>query len=228
MHMNQKRSLSDFIVLSVFIAGIAGCSVSIQPQQIPAPVQTTITPESTTPQQTPVSMQTTDPTGMSEQNINTVKITDKGNLYSVEIPKDWKILMSEGAKGMQLSDMTGESIDWKQYVDENAEGPFSPIYYQSGVSFQFHVNSEEEAPGHYGEGGGPDTGIITTKNIVIGGANGVYHVFKEPSTYEGQLVDAHVNYKGNAYLFRFAYNPASFPQAESLFMTILSSIKFTK
>lgn len=161
--------------------------------------------------------------------VSTTKITDKGNLYSVEIPKDWKIIRNEGAKGVQLSNISGESPDWKSRSDVDAEGPCVPHYYESGVFFQFHVENEEDTAGHYGEGGGPDTGVISKKNISVDGVNGVYHVFTEDcGTSEGQLVDAHFNYKGNSYLFRFSYNPAKYPQAETAFMNILNSIKFTK
>ena len=223
MNMSNQKGFANIVLILVIVAIVAvGGYFVFSKISEPVVQQPTPTPtQATTPTKVPVSPAPT-------SAVNTTKITDKANLYSVEIPKDWKITRNEGAKGGQLSDITGESPDWKYRVDNSAEGPCTPSYYESGVSFQFHVNNQEDAAAHYGEGGGPDTGVISKKNISIGGVNGVYHVFKEPCTSEGQLVDAHVNYNGNGYLFRFAYNPSKYPQAETAFMNILNSIKFTK
>lgn len=154
------------------------------------------------------------------------QLTDKANLFSVEIPNDWKIVDNQGAMGVQLSRITAESPDWSYYSDDSYEGPFSPIYFQSGGSLSFHVTEGEEEPTHYGEGGGPKTGVIEEKIVIVSGIEGVYHIFKEPSTFEGQLIDLHINYEGNNYVIRLAYNPTNF-DGEEFFDDLLDSFSFS-
>jgi len=169
----------------------------------------------------------TDSQGATQTDNKYVEIVDKASLYSVNIPADWEITSNEGAMGVQLSRILAQSADWSSYSDETYEGPFSPQYYQSGGALQLHVTQGESEPAHYGEGGGPETGVIAKKAVTIDGVEGVYHVFKEPSTFEGQLIDVHINYKGNNYLLRLAYNPANF-NGEEFFDNLLNSVRFLK
>ena len=159
---------------------------------------------------------------------DTVTLSDKSNLYTIQIPANWQILTYEGARGNSLSEISGRSPDWRSHSGKTVEHPCTPVYYDSGVLFQFGAAKQEGVPAHYGEGGGPFTGVLYSEEILIDGAKGTYHVFTEPCTDGGQLVDVHVNYKENGYIFRFAYNPVQFPQAESVFRRIMHSIRFQK
>ena len=151
------------------------------------------------------------------------RLTDRANLYSVELPKDWKIVQ-EGSMGVQRSEITAESPDWSATTDEFAEGPSATVHYKTGASTHLHVSSEmAQEPYHVDAGD-----IIKTKQVVVDGEVASYHVFKTPSTAEGQLLDAHFNHKGNGYTFLFAYNPATYQQGEEVFTHILNSIRFEK
>lgn len=224
--MKYHKGFVGIAVLGLFAIAVLGGGVYVystmnlsaapavvEPVQLPQADQV-VSPESTLPLTSPL--------------VGTVRIRDKSNLYSIEIPKEWKITSDEGPKGVQLSSIRGESADWRIRVDDAAEGPCSPSYYESGTHFQFHAVSAEDDGAHYGEGGGPETGIISKKSILIDNVNAVYHVFKEPCTMEGQLVDAHVNYKGAGYRFIFIYNPTQNPQAEKAFVEVLNSIEFSR
>lgn len=148
-------------------------------------------------------------------------VTDNGGLYSLEVPKNWKIVKNEGAKGVQLSYIEAQTSDWKSHEDNNIDGPCTPQYYDAGADLTVHVTEGEDEPHH----------LITpmsTKNMTVDGAAAIYHVFKEPCTTLGQILDAHFNYNGNNYSFRLSYNPANYPQAETVFGKILSSVKLTK
>lgn len=223
----MKTSNQGFVVVAalvllavVVLGGGAYVYIKESPSALPADVEYVQLPQSDT------SVDTEPVAPSASPLVNTVKIIDKSNLYSIEIPKDWKVTSDEGPKGVQLSSISGESSAWKVRVDDAAEGPCSPSYYESGIHFQFHSVNAEDDGAHYGEGGGPETGVISKKNILIDDTNAVYHVFKEPCTAEGQLVDAHVNYGGVGYRFTFIYNPAKDPQAEELFTEILNSVEF--
>ena len=155
-----------------------------------------------------------------------VRITDSSKLYSFEIPKNWAIVGQEGAMGVQLSQVTAESLDWQSEADTSAEGPFTPTYYKSGAFIQFHVSNTISSPPYHGASDGPSSGVITTKEITIDGEKAIYHIFKEPSTAEGLLLDAHLTHGGDSYTLRFAYNPTKYPQGEQIFAEILKSIRF--
>lgn len=164
----------------------------------------------------------------STTTTKSARISDKANLYSFEIPADWKVTLNEGAKGVSVSEVIAESPDWKIRTNETEDGPCSTVsYLESGATLQFGVSNQEEILSHYNQGGG--SGIVSQKNILVGGVSAVYHVFNEPScTHNVQSVDAHVNYGGNNYTFSFTYNPAKYPQGETVFMNMLNSIEFTK
>lgn len=166
---------------------------------------------------------TTSGNGVPATNSDIVRITDTANLYSVEILKDWKI-DQEGAMGVQLSRMIAESPDWSAYADESAEGPFTPMYYKTGAAVHIHISNQVASEPYHGDW----PNIMESKQIVIDGVTVVYHVFKEPSTQEGLLLDAHLNHNNNAYTFRFIYNPTTYPQGEGVFMDMLNSVRFTK
>jgi hypothetical protein len=160
---------------------------------------------------------------------NAVKqLTDKANLYSVEIQNDWKITANEGEKGVQRSFITAESPDFKSRIDDTIGGPFDAIYFEKGAQLTIHVTKGKEELTHSGEGGGKETGVISKKNITLDGVNGTYYIFKEPSTYQGQLIDAYAIYKNNSYLLRLAYNPDTYPQGEKIFENIINSFRFIK
>ena len=120
---------------------------------------------------------------------------------------------------MQFSRISLESPDFSVFVDEAAEGPFTPIYYETGATLVIHVMTPSSPPYHF-------QGVISESNVAIDGVTAPYHVFKEPSTWAGQLLDAHANHGGSYYLFYFGYNPETCPAGEELFQTMLDSFQF--
>ncbi len=147
-------------------------------------------------------------------------VSDQPNLYSISVPDGWVITSDEGALGLRVSSIFVESPDFSVFVDEAEEGPFSPVYYETGAVLVIHVMTPSPPPYHgYG-------GVISESNIAIDGVNAPYHVFKEPSTLAGQLIDAHVDHGGSYYLFYFGYNPETCPAGEELFQAVLDSVQF--
>lgn len=166
------------------------------------------------------NQQTTPPSPTETVSLNpaTVKIVDKGNLYSVEIPKDWKVTESTGPRGVSVSSLHLESPDWKS--SSVAGGPHDNIYYKTGAYLSISVDTLNEDPS-------ANSSIVSKKSITIDGARGTYYTFTEPSLSEGQLLGAYTYYKGKSYTFRFGFNPKTFTQGETTFADILSSFKFT-
>jgi len=146
--------------------------------------------------------------------------TDQANLYSISLPDGWAVVTDEGPMGVQVSRMIVESPDFSVFIDEAEEGPFTPIYYETGANFAIHAtNIEQSPPYHLG-------GVISESEVTIDGTAAPYHVFLEPSTWAGQLLDAHLNHGGNHYNFSLAYNPETCPAGEGLFRAMLDSFQF--
>jgi hypothetical protein len=130
------------------------------------------------------------------------------------------VVDEEGPRGLRLSSISLESPDFSVFVDEAEEGPFTPIYYETGATLIIFVgNMEQEPPYHYG-------GVISEGDVTIDGEVAPYHVFLEPSTWAGQLLEAHLNHGGNHYAFTLGYNPETCPAGEDLFQAMLDSFQF--
>ncbi len=125
----------------------------------------------------------------------------------------------EGPLGGRISRISVESSDFSVFVDEEAEGPFSPIYYETGAVLVIHVTTPSSSPYHFQE-------LISESEVTIDGEVAPYHVFLEPSTWAGQLIDAHLNHGGNLYEFTLGYNPETCPAGEGLFQAMLDSFQF--
>lgn len=175
-----------------------------------------------------VFVKKSEPVAQPQTPTNTIKVTDKGNLYSVEIPKDWKVTRSDEARGVSLSSTYIESPDWKLHSRELSDGPYgADFYYDIGASLHIAVSNltTDEANqqllirhGYFDQ--------ISKKNIMIDGVSGGYYIDTEPSLAVGQKLATSVIYKGNTYSFEFGYNPKTYPQAETVFINILHSFKF--
>jgi hypothetical protein len=138
----------------------------------------------------------------------------------VEIQTTWRITAEEGKKGLQLSRITAETPDFRVREDAAAEGPFTPQYYETGAAFSIRaLRDVVGGPTRHGQ-------ILRTESITVDGRTGTYHVYKEPSTFQGQLLDVHVIFGGTEYLFEFMYNPATYPQGEDVFKDIVNSVNF--
>jgi len=146
-------------------------------------------------------------------------VSDQPNLYSISVPDGWVITSDEGARGLRVSSIFVESPDFSVFVDEAEEGPFSPVYYETGAALSIHVGAPSSSPYHFQE-------LISESDVTIDGVTAPYHVYVDPSTWAGQLIDAHANHGGNDYTFDFAYNPETCPAGEDLFQAMLDSFQF--
>lgn len=165
--------------------------------------------------------------------IKTKNISDQANLYSLEIPEDWKITRNQSTNLVNISFLVSESPDWKSTIlstTKEKELPCDNLHRESGAYLLVLVNGREEpAPAHTGQGNGPGNSATVTKSVTVGGATGTYHqFFEEPCSATEQTLDAHVNYKGYNYLFSLAYSPSKYPQGEEVFANILKSAKFLR
>lgn len=151
--------------------------------------------------------------------------TDKAGLYSVVLPEQWVVTADEGTKGVQLSFMTAESPNYRERRDETSDGPFTPIYYESGAKLRIHVTKGEQEPTFYGENGVSET-VTFTKHITVDGVGGIYRVYKEPSTQEGQLLSVHLNYQGSNYRLTLMHDSRAYPEGEKIFLDVLNSFKW--
>ncbi|MFA4817537.1 MAG: hypothetical protein WC608_02290 [Parcubacteria group bacterium] len=148
---------------------------------------------------------------------STKKINDKANLYSFEFPQSWVIIVNEGAQGAQVSRLAVQN----SYYSGREENKIKII--DQGAEFSIIVTRGEN------KSGGGHAGKVATKNDAhVGGKENVLHIFKEAGYPGAEIIDDHVVFGGNTYIFRLAYNPQTFSDAEFTFREILASVKFLK
>jgi len=199
-----------------------GSTAPPSPTSAPAPTATPAAAPSPSPTSAPTTTPTPVPALSPCEAVPPLPTTlsDQPNLYSISIPAGWVTTVDEGALGVRVSRIIVESSDFSVTVDEVVEGPHDLIYYETGATFTIHVTTPEQPPPyHFG-------GVTSESAVTVDGVAGTYHVFKEPSTAAGQLLDAHVSSGGNQYVIRMGYNPATCPAAEDLFAAILDSFRF--
>lgn len=217
-------SLGAALFAGLLLVACDGDGPAATPSPAPTPSPTAM--PAATPSPTPVPAPS--PTPTPEPVLSACEavpelpttVSDQANLYSISVPAGWSVVTDEGAMGVQLSRIILESPDFSTFVDEAAEGPFTPIYYETGATLVIHVVNTAPGPPYHTEG------VISESDVTIDGVTAPYHVFKEPSTSAGQLLDAHANYGGNYYLFYLGYNPETCPAGEDLFLAMLSSFRF--
>jgi hypothetical protein len=146
-------------------------------------------------------------------------VSDQADLYSISVPDGWTLVTDEGPQGVRVSRIEVESPDFSVLIDEAAEGPFSPVYYETGATLVIHVISPPLTPAYH------FSGVISESEVTVDGVTAPYHVFTEPSTRAGQLIDAHLTQGSNYYLFKLGYNPETCPVGEDLFHAILDSFQ---
>ncbi len=230
--MSQSRVLLFSLGAAVFAGALlAACdgdepTATPSPAPTPSPVATPTAVPSPTPALTPSPAPSPSPT--PEPVLSPCEavpalptsVSDQANLYTISVPADWAVVTDEGAMGVKISRIILESSDFSRSVDEAAEGPFSPIYYETGATLVIHVMDTAPGPPYHFDG------VISESSINIDGVTAPYHVFKEPSTWAGQLLDAHADYGGNHYLFYMGYNPDTCPAGQALFEAMLDSFQF--
>lgn len=151
----------------------------------------------------------------------TKRINDKANLYSFEFPGSWIIIANEGAQGTQLSRLVIQN----SYFSGREENKMNII--DKGAELSILVTRGENKAGFNGNGAHAEL-ISSRKDIDVNGKESAYHVFREPGYPNAQILDDHVVYNGNTYIFRLAYDPETFSDAEFTFQEILASVKFLK
>ena len=152
----------------------------------------------------------------------TQTVADPNDLYSVEIPTDWQVTFEE-KKGVRLGGFIAQSPDYQLRLDETAEGPFTPVYYEKGASLQLTVTNEEET------GKGKPAGVITQQNTVMvdGHHEATWYMYKEPSTAQGQLLEVRWSGHGKSFVIRLGYNPETFPQGPTFLQEVVNSFTAT-
>lgn len=145
-------------------------------------------------------------------------ISDKSNLYSLEVPQSWVLVSNEGVKNNKLSNLVMQS---SYFSDHEADGK---KHYDAGAKFSASVFAGENK--NITEGSGGHAGLIKTGKY--GGQAGEFsfHIFKDPDSQNGEAIDGHVARSGKTYLFTMIYNPKTFSNAEFTFQEILDSVKF--
>ena len=211
------------VVVPVILAACDGGGPGATPSPAPT-VASTATPAATpapTPTATPAPSPTPAPVLSPCEAVPALPTTvsDQPNLYSISVPDGWVITSDEGARGVRVSSITVESPDFYSYVVEEPEGPFNPVYYETGASLSILVATPSPPPYHF-------QAVISESEVTIDGVTAPYHVYVDPSTFAGRLIDAHANHGGNGYSFNFAYNPETCPAGEDLFQAMLDSFQF--
>lgn len=145
-------------------------------------------------------------------------ISDKAGLYSLEVPQSWIIVLSEADKNNKLSNLVMQS----SYFSIRETG--GKKSYDAGAKFSVSVTAGENKNVLEGNGGHAD--LIKIGKDKGEGVEYAYHIFKDPDSENGQIIDAHIIRGGNTYLFTMIYNPQTFTDAEFTFKEIMYSVKF--
>ena len=228
--MVRRRPLLAFgiaVVAPVILAACASGGPGATPSPTPtvAPTATPVATPTPAPTAQPTATPTPSPTPAPVLSpceavpALPTTVSDQPNLYSISLPDGWVITSDEGARGVRVSLISLESPDFSVFVDEEEEGPFSPVYYETGASLSVLVATPTSSPYHF-------QALISESEVTIDGVTAPYHVYVDPSTWAGQLIDAHVNHGGSGYTFDFAYNPETCPAGEELFQAMLDSFQF--
>lgn len=151
----------------------------------------------------------------------TKRINDKASLYSFEFPGSWVIATNEGTQGAQVSRLVIQN----SYFSGREENKMNII--DKGAELSLLVTRGENKAAFNGSGG--HAGLISSrKDADVNGKENIFHIFSEPGYPNAQILDDHVVYNGNTYIFRLAYDPQTFSDAEFTFQEILASVKFLK
>lgn len=151
--------------------------------------------------------------------VESVKVVnDEARLYSLEVPQSWIIVSSEGDKNNKLSNLVMQSSYFS--TSETA----GKKYYDAGAKFSASVTAGENK--NFLEGNGGHKNLIKNGKDSEGSGEYIYHIFKDPDSENGQVVDGHIIRGGNTYLFTMIYNPQTFTDAEYTFKEIIYSVKF--
>lgn len=160
--------------------------------------------------------------------------TDAANLYSVEIPDDWKISSSDYVEADVAttprpwnSVLIAQSPDWRT---ENRNDFDAPTHVALGAAIEFYVSNTPIDSGASNLGM-PIKPTPTKREVSVDGIKGEFVVYREddPLRHEEALVlEANMSRSGNFYVFRFAYNPETLPNGEETFTKMLNSIEFKK
>ena len=149
-------------------------------------------------------------------------VTDITNVYSVEIPDDWRVEPQIGS-GTRPSYLRAESSDWRTETPDSLN---ASTHIATGASLEVYVFDQDIG------GRAPDRLQMTIKleesrPIKIHGLEQVLNIYREyEPPREGLVLEVPVEQGGNFYTFRFAYNPTTFPEGEAVFVKILHSVIF--
>ncbi len=145
-------------------------------------------------------------------------VSDRAELYSLEVPQSWAVVLNESGKNSKFSNLVMQSA----YFSARETG--EKKYYDAGAKFSASVTAGENK--NVLEGNGGHKNLIKSGNDNGGGEEYTYHIFKDPDSENGQIIDGHIIRGGNTYLFAMAYNPKTFTDAEYTFKEIMYSVKF--
>jgi len=197
--------LALLFVAVIGTAGFLALSQKRGPQDSPTP-----SPSSTLTQETSPTDNPTQP------------VTDEMGLIQFELPAEWDVI-KEGTQGVRISGIQAESPDFTMRSDEDANGPFTPIYYESGAQLQVSIQNDTRPPTDR-----PTGKILEETQVRVDGIEADYYRYKEPSTIQGEIMDVRFSHDGKSYFFRFGHNPDTLPSGEHLFFTIIDSVRLTK
>ena len=155
-------------------------------------------------------------------NINVIRnITVSGKYFSIKLPQNWQTDFND-AKGIRLSELLAWTKDFKMHTDTASTSTSTPgTYFESGAKLDILAEKgllsyKEKLKGK----------ILESSDITIAGIKTKVYTIIEDSTKQGEILDARIEYKGNSYVFRMAYNKDSYPDAKKIFTERLESFKF--
>ncbi len=158
-------------------------------------------------------LESTNPTANTIRNI-----TVSSKYFSVKLPQNWQTDFND-AKGSRLNELLAWSKDFKMHTDTSTTT--AGTYFDSGAKLDILadrglIRYKEKLEGK----------ILESEDITIAGIKTKLTTVIDKDTKLGELFDARVEYKGNSYIFRLAYNKDSFPNAKKFFQDTLSTFKF--
>lgn len=155
-------------------------------------------------------------------NLNTIRnITVSGKYFSIKLPQNWQTDFND-PKETRLSELLAWTKDFKMHTESTSTSTSTPgTYFESGAKLDILAEKGLISYKQKIEGK-----ILETSDITIAGIKTKVYTVIEDTTKQGEILDARLEYKGNSYVFRMAYNKDSFPDAKKIFTERLESFKF--
>lgn len=148
-------------------------------------------------------------------------INEKSSRYLLSVPETWTAEHLGAGGGGQLSKIILISSNFQERKEGN------DVFIDNGARLTIQSIRGEQASAKSSDGG-HGRNLIRKNAANISGMSVDYHAVKDSLVKKGEVLDLHIIFEKNTYLFRYEFNPEKFNGGEFTFQEMLGSLKFGK